>query len=171
MCAFFCRSNHSEYTMKRLFSWLGINALILLALCVHTGRMYEFSPTTLQTRYVRVFYLPVLRVPIYRQIVWQRDYMLCSVWNNLKLLSEKNTREASWIPCLVCPPQGQNRQGPAYELVDVKRIGSVSYWEEFAQQYPHEAKRLFRAVITAFRKGDLNTASRLLADNAWLPVA
>jgi hypothetical protein len=156
--------------MKRLFSWLGVNALILLALCVHTGRIYEFSPTTLQTRYVRVFYLPILHVPIYRQVVWQRDYMLCAVWKSLKLLSEKNSQEACWLTCLMCPPNGQNRQGPAYELVDVKRIGSTSYWEAFARQYPREAKTLFRSVIAAFRKGDVNTASRLLTDNAWLPV-
>lgn len=157
--------------MKRFFAWLGVNAFVLLALFVHTGRLYEFSPTTLQTRYVRVFYLPVLNIPVYRQVVWQRDYMLCPVWKSLRLLSEKKSQEACWFTCLTCPPKGQNRQGPAYELVDVKRIGSASYWEEFACQYPREAKALFRTVIAAFRKGDLNTAGRLLAENAWLRVA
>lgn len=156
--------------LKRILSWFGVNALILLALCVHTGRMYEFSPTTLQTRYVKVFYLPVLQVPIYRQVVWVRDYMLCSVFKKLNVWPKRKPAEACWITCLVCPPNGVNCQGPAYELIDVKRIGSLGYWEQFSRAYPQEAKILFREMVTAFQNADLGTASRLLTENAWLAV-
>lgn len=159
-------------------SCIGLAALLMVTFFPQEGGAYQFSPQNLQIRYIKTVYLPVLHIPVYHKVVEKRDYMLCSVWNRLNLLPEHadthNAQNAStreqWVDVLSWKPGQPSVEGPAFRLVDINAIGSPEYWAEFADAYPHEAKRLFRHVIRRLGKGDLQLATKLLAESAWMRI-
>ncbi len=151
----------------------------MVSLFPQEGGAYQFSPQSLQIRYVKTIYLPVLQIPVYRKVIEKRDYMLCSVWDHCNLLPEHVGAEETprtplreqWVNVLYWKPGQPSIEGPAYRLVDINSIGSPDYWEGFAEAYPREAKRLFRRVIRRLGKGDVQLAAKLLIENAWMPLS
>lgn len=157
---------------------IGLSALLMVSLFPREGGAYQFSPKSLEIRYVKTVYLPVFQIPVYRKVMERREYMLCSLWDRFNLLPEHiNTGDArtssheQWIDVLAWKPCQPSIEGPAYRLFDINTVGSPDYWEEFADAYPREAKRLFRRVIRRLRKGDIQLATTLLVENAWMPLS
>lgn len=167
--------------MKQFFhhsGCIGLAALFMVSVFPQEGGAYQFSPQKLQIRYVKTLYLPVLRIPVQRKVVETRSYMLCSVWDRFNLVPQHeddgDAPQASceqWVDVLSWKPGQPSIEGPAYRLVDINTIGSPDYWRAFAEAYPREAKRLFRRVIRRLGKGDIQLATKLLVENAWMPIS
>ncbi len=151
----------------------------MVSLFPKKGGAYQFSPQSLQIRYIKTIYVPVLHIPVYRKVIRKHDYMLCSVWNRFNLLPEaadtvdapRTASHEHWVDVLSWKPGQPSVEGPAYRLVDITSIGSPDYWQKFAEAYPREAKRLFRRVIRRLGKGDVQLATKLLTENAWMPTS
>ncbi len=151
----------------------------MVSLFPNEGGAYQFSPQNLQIRYVKTMYLPILHIPVYRKVTKKHDYMLCSIWNRFNLLPEaidtddapRASSREHWVDVLSWKPGQPSVEGPAYRLVDITSIGSPDYWLEFAEAYPREAKRLFRRVIRRLGKNDVQLATKLLVESAWMPIS
>jgi hypothetical protein len=156
--------------MKSLVSRLAIIGLTFLSLVTQKGETYQFSPTTLQTRHVKTYYVRGIHVPIYRKASQAKEYMLCSLWRKLRVFPKRMSTDARWVNSLHCVPGSQSVQGPAYALLDMRTVGSPQYWTHFANTYPREAKKLFRLVISLLKAGNIDRATVLLAENAWLRI-
>jgi hypothetical protein len=164
--------------MKQFFyaiGCIGLAALLMMTLFSQEGGTYQFSPKSLKIRYVKTVYMPVVPIPVYRRIEQENDYMLSSLWKRLHLVSEKKKRHSNtqddWVDILTWKPGKPSIEGPAYRLLDINTVGSPEYWECFAKHYPRESKRLFRRVIKSLQKGEVPKATKLLVDNAWMPIA
>jgi hypothetical protein len=167
--------------MKQFFyniGCIGLAALLMVSLSPQEGGAYQFSPKSLKIRYVKTVYLPVLQFPVYRKVTENREYMLCSLWDRLHILPETEIRSEGraslcepWIDVLTWKPGQPSIEGPAYRLFDITTVGSPEYWKEFSEAYPREAKRLFRRIIRRLGKGDIQLATRLLTENAWMPIS
>jgi hypothetical protein len=150
----------------------------MVSLFPQQGGAYQFAPKSLEIRHVKTVYLPVLHVPVYHKVVKTHEYMLCSLWDRFNLLPEpadvgdvRTSLHEQWVDVLVWKPGQPSVEGPAYRLFDINTVGSPDYWEEFADAYPREAKRLFRRVIRRLGKGDIQLATTLLVENAWMPLS
>ena len=157
--------------MRKFISHLAFIGLTFLTLATQEGKVYQFSPNTLKTRDVKTYHLPVLHIPVYRKVCQEREYMLCPLWRKLRLLPEFSKKsESRWVNSLSCTPDARNIQGPAYALLDIRTVGSPEYWERFAAAYPREAKKLFRRVIVLLKSGNIEWATALLAESAWMRI-
>lgn len=150
----------------------------MVSLFSQEGGAYQFAPKSLEIRYVKTVYLPVVQIPVYHKVIEQREYMLCSLWARFNLLQDhmdagdvRASLREQWIDVLAWKPGQPSVEGPAYRLFDINTVGSPDYWEEFADVYPREAKRLFRRVIRRLGKGDIQLATTLLVENAWMPLS
>ena len=157
--------------MKSLVSRLAIIGLTFLSLITQKGETYQFSPTTLQIRHVKTYYFRVIHVPIYRKTTQTKEYMLCPLWRKLGVFPKRTNTDARWVNSLRCVPGSQSVQGPAYALLDVKTVGSPQYWAHFANVYPREAKKLFRRVISLLKGGNMDRATALLTESAWMRIS
>lgn len=156
--------------MQSFISRVAFLGLTFFSLAAQEGASYQFSPTTLQTRHIKTYYLRLFNVPIYRKVTQTEEYMLCPLWRKLQVLPKRTSTDARWVNSFQCVPGSQSIQGPAYALLDIKTVGSPAYWACFADVYPRAAKKLFRRVVSLLKSGNIDMATALLAESAWMRI-
>lgn len=159
-----------KMSMKKVVLFVcgfGLISLVLLSMWRGIGGTYEFSPNTLQVRYVKTLYVRLLNIPLIHWVDFQRDYMLYPLWEQRGLVQRDTHVTPIWTLSSQWYPGGRHHDGPASGLTDIKTVAPIGYWISFTKMYPDEADALFRQVIAALDKNDIEAATTLLMTNAW----